>query len=292
MNLSSDWHIHSAASCDEACLQIADLVLEAPAQGIQDFGVTDHIHTPCNLPDLAASRRAFLAVRPSPRFHFGVEVSCVSQWELDEIATGRHENPVYGLRDGGPAGGALAIGVTADDLQAHGVEYVVGGAHWPMYVPFERKAVIRDYHRQNMFLATHPLVTIIAHPWWWMGHWQNAQGMYLAEPWFDSFKVIPQSMHAEFADAVITHGKVVEINVQAILFNPQYPEHFRLEYMDYLARLHARGVVFSVGSDCHSAHYDIQHEVPFARAADMLATVGIHDHDLWRLPARKGGKVI
>lgn len=284
MNLSSDWHIHSAASCDPAGLQIADLVLEAPAQGIQDFGVTDHIHTPYNLPDLAASRQAFLAVRPSERFHFGVEVSCVSQWELDEIATGRYKDPVYGLRQGGPAGGALAIGVTAEDLQRHGVEYVVGGTHWPMFVPFEREAVIRDYHRQNMFLATHPLVAIVAHPWWWDGHWKDAREMFLAEPWFDSFKVVPQSMHDEFALAVITHRKVVEINLQATLLNPHYPERFKLEYLDYLAFLHARGVALAIGSDCHSAHYDIQ----FALAAAMLATVGIYDHALWRLPARAG----
>ena len=290
MPLSSDWHIHSTASCDEACLQIADLVVEAQAHGIHDFGVTDHVHTPYNLPDLAASRQAFLAVRPSPRFHFGVEVSCVSRWELDEIATGRHEKPVYGLRSGGPPDGALAIGVTAEDLQAYGVEYVVGGAHWPIprpeYVPLERQAIIRDYHRQNMFLATHPLVTIVAHPWWWMDQWKDtkdAQGMFNAEPWFDSFKVVPQSMHDEFASAVIAHGKVVEINIGAMLLNPHYPEHFKREYLDYLAFLHARGVVLSVGSDCHHAHYDIQ----FARAAEMLATAGIHDHDLWRRPPRK-----
>ena len=291
MNISSDWHIHSEASCDAACMQMADLVLEAQAQGIQDFGITDHIHTPYNLPDLAASRQAFLAVHPSPRFHFGVEVSCVSQWELDEIATGRHEKPVYGLRSGGPVGGALAIGVTAENLQTYGVEYVVGGTHWPIPrpdVPLERQAIIRDYHRQNMFLATHPLVTIVAHPWWWMDQWKNtkdAQGMFNTEPWFDSFKVVPQSMHDEFAGAVIAHGKVIEINIDAMLLNPHYPERFKLEYLDYLAFLHARGVALAIGSDCHRAHY---YEIQFARAAEMLATVGIHDHDLWRLTAREG----
>ena len=283
MTLSSDWHIHSTASCDEACLRMADLVLEAKSRGILDFGVTDHVHTPYNLPDLAESRRAFLALHPSPRFHFGVEVSCVSQWELDEIPSGKYKDPVYGLRSGGPAGGALAIGVTADDLKAHGVEYVIGGTHWPIYVPFEREAIIRDYHRQNMFLANHPLVTIVAHPWWWMGHWQDAKGMYLAEPWFDSFKVIPRSMHDEFADAVLARGKVVEINISAMLLSRHYPERFTPEYLDYLAFLRSRGVMLSLGSDCHDAHYDIQ----FERAAEMLSSVGIHDRDLWRLPPRE-----
>lgn len=289
MNLTSDWHIHSAASCDEACMQIADLVLEAQTQGIQDFGVTDHIHTPYNLPDLAASRRAFLAVRPSPRFHFGVEVSCVSQWELDEIATGRYEKPVYGLRSGGPPGGALAIGITAEDIQVHGVEYVVGGTHWPTYVPLERQAIIRDYHRQNMFLASHPLVDIVAHPWWWWGHWKDAAGNYNAEPWFDDFRVIPVSMHTEFAAAIREHNKVVEINLEAILLNSTYPDRFIRQYLDYLAEFKSQRVRLAIGSDCHSAHYS---EINFCTAGQLLKTVGIRDEDLWRMPPRNENSLI
>jgi len=284
MKISSDWHIHSTASYDAtAGMQIADIARCAPELGICDFGITDHVHTPYNLPDLAASRRAFLSVPPSPRFHFGVETSCISQWELAEIASGRHENPVAGVRQGGPAGGALAIGVTADDLRLYGVEYVIGSAHWPMYVPFEREAIIRDYHRQNMFLAAHPLVTIIAHPWWWKGHWRSAEGLYQAEPWFDSFKAIPESMHDEFAGTVLAHGKVVEINIGGILFNPSYPGRFKREYLDYLAYLHERGVPLSIGSDCHSVYAHCQ----FAEAAELLAAVGIKDNNLWRLPLRK-----
>lgn len=284
MNITSDWHIHSAASCDDACMQMTDLVHEAQAQGIGDFGVTDHIHTPYNLPDLAASRQAFLAVQPSPRFHFGVEVSCVSQWEIDEIAAGKYEKPVYGLRAGGPAGAALAIGLTVADLQAYGVEYVIGGAHWPMYAPFEREAIIRDYHRQNMFLAAHPLVTIVAHPWWWMGHWQDAAGKYNAEPWFDDFRVIPMSMHAEFAAAIMEHNKAVEINLSAILMNAGYPDRFIGQYLDYMAELKSQGVRLAVGSDCHDAHYS---EINFSAAGKLLETAGIRDKDLWRLPPRK-----
>lgn len=263
-------------------MSMADLTGLAEARGICDFGVTDHLHTPYNLPDLAASREAFVAVNPSPRFHFGVEVSCVSQWELEEIAVGKHDNPVYGLRQGGPAGGALAIGVTERDLRTYGVEYVIGGAHWPMYVPLEREAIIRDYHWQNMFLATHPLVTIVAHPWWWMGHWQGADGTYTAEPWFDRFSAIPSSMHEEFAAAVIEKGKVVEINIGAMLLNPGYPEHFKRAYLEYLGALRSRGVMLAVGSDCHDARYAID----FERAAEMLDSVGIRDEDLWQRPPR------
>lgn len=275
--ITSDWHIHSIHSCDSACLPMADLPGQAAALGITDFGVTDHLHTPYNLPDIAASRESYLAANPSERFHFGIEVSCVSQWELDEVASGKYENQTYGIRKGGPAGGPLAIGLSDEHVEKYGIEYVVGGTHWPMYVPFEREAVISDYHRQNMLLAAHPLVTIIAHPWWWMGHWEDEQGRFLAEPWFDSFKVIPPSMHDEFAAAVREHGKVVEINISALLLNPRYPTHFAGEYLEYLAGLKTRGVSLSIGSDCHKAQYSID----FARAAGMLESVGIQDTDCW-----------
>jgi histidinol phosphatase-like PHP family hydrolase len=262
-------------------MTVADLVADAAARGVVDFGVTDHIHSAYNRPDLVASRAEYDACAPGPRVHFGVEASCVSQWELDEIATGRYDAPTYGLRSGGPAGGPLALGLTAEDVAVLCIEYVVAGTHWPMYVPMEREAVIRDYHRQNLFLATHPLVTIVAHPWWWMGHWQRADGVYPAEPWLDDFGVIPASMHDEFAAAVLAHGKVVEINLEAMLLTPHYPEAFKRQYLDYLAGLKARGVPLSIGSDCHNLRYDID----FPRADAMLASVGIVDGELWRLGA-------
>jgi histidinol phosphatase-like PHP family hydrolase len=89
-------------------------------------------------------------------------------------------------------------------------------------------------------------------------------------------------MHEEFAAAAVQHGKVVEINVSACLFNASYPERFGYEYLEYLAGLRALGVTFSLASDCHEDHY-----APlFEQAAERLEAVGIHDRDLWRLAAR------
>ena len=285
MSITSDWHIHSRNSCDEASLAVADLIRDAARHGIRDYGLTDHAHTRCNLPDIAASREEYLAHDPSPRFHFGVEVSSVSQWEIDEIARGGRGSPTYGLREGGPPGAPLAIGIAAEDVERLGIEYVVGGAHWPMYVPIEREAVIRDYHRQNMFLATHPLVDVVAHPWWWWGAWRDSDGMFRREPWLDDFGAIPRSMHDEFAAAARQHGKAVEVNIGAMLLNPFYPEPFRRRYVEYLAALKAAGVPLSIGSDCHSDRYDVE----FDRAEEMLATAGVRDDELWRLPPRTDG---
>ena len=256
--------------------------MRARKNGIRDFGLTDHLHTCHTLPDIAASRDEFLANEASPHFHFGVEASCMSQWELDQIATGNYGQPVYGLRSGGPAGGTLAVVLTAQDIQDYGIEYVVGGVHWPMYVPLEPQALIRDYHRQNMFLASHPLVDIVAHPWWWHGQWQDADGVYRSDPWFDDFAKIPLAMHEEFAVVMREHGKVVEINLQAMLLNHQYPDSFKRQYLNYLAGLKEQGVKLCTGSDCHDAHYTID----FERAAAMLDSVGIRDEELWRLPPR------
>ena len=283
MKLTSDWHIHSENSCDSAALPMADLASAAAALGIADYGVTDHIHTPFNLPDLVASRADYLAAEPSERFHFGVEASCVSQWELDELAAGGgHENPVYGLRQGGPAGGELAIGIGAEEIEELGIEFVVGGVHWGTYVPMEREAIIRDYHRQYLFMATHPLVDIVAHPWWWMGGWKDDDGRYTTDPWLDDFGKIPASMHDELAAAAVEHGTAIEINLGACLLSRSYPKTFAGQYLDYLAHMKQRGVTFSIGSDTHAAQY----APDFDAAAAMLDSIGLRDEDMWRLAPR------
>ena len=263
---------------------MADLVSGALRLGIEDYGVTDHLHTPYNLPDLESSRTEFDALPANPRFHFGVEVSCVSQWELDEIRKGDRDRPVYGIRSGGPAGAAPAIALTAEHMERFGIEYVVAGTHWPLYVPFEREEIIRDYHRQNLFLACHPLVDIVAHPWWWMGHWKEPDGMYPGKPWFDDFGHIPESMHAEFAAAAVQHDTKVEINVGACLLSPNYPESFLRQYVEYLAALRERGVQFTIASDCHASQY----EPPFERAESVLEQAGFREKDFWCLALRDG----
>ena len=275
MAITCDWHIHSRNSCDGACMPVSVLVARAAEKGITDFGLTDHVHTPLNLPELQDSRREYLSGPRPDGFHFGVEVSCVSQWELDEIARRPPERAVCGIRKGGPPGAPPALALTEEDITALEIEYVVGGTHWPLYVPIEREAVIRDYHRQNMFLAQHPLVDIVAHPWWWHGHWANDRGMFTAEPWLDDFGRIPKSLHDEFAASVMANDKAVEINVLAMLLTARYPASFKRQYVEYLAGLKDRGAQLCIGSDCHDADYGVD----FATAERMLAAVGLCEQD-------------
>lgn len=294
MKITSDWHIHTRNSCDSACLTVSDLISEAAQCGIRDFGITDHVHAPYNLPDIARARDEFLANDPSPHFHFGVEASCMSQWEIDEIAANKnkYKDPVYGLRSGGKPGHylddiiydaewgpgpgcALALGITEEYIAKFGIEYVIGGTHWPLFVPLEVEALIREYHRQNMFLASHPLVDIIAHPWW------GPNGIKMEGTW--DFCRVPRFLHDEFAAAVVEHGKVVEINVGAgMLFRNGEKQ---TQYLEFLAELRMQGVRFSIASDCHHVHYDVTEM--FEKVGKMLESVGITDEDIWRLPPRK-----
>ncbi len=215
MIFKSDWHLHSEHSCDEASMKMEDLVKGLTGAGMERFGVTDHIHTPYNYPDIADSRKAYEENRIEG-FFFGAEVSCVSQWELDTIAMGAKGNLTYGIREGGPANGPLAIAVDEKYLEDNKIEYTVGGVHWSMYAGHKAKDLIRDYHRQNMFMASHDLVDIVAHPWWYMGPCEDG--------WTVDFEMVPRTMHDEFAACCIENHKLVEINDAAMIITPRYSD--------------------------------------------------------------------
>jgi histidinol phosphatase-like PHP family hydrolase len=241
---------------------VAELVVRAAELGIGDYGLTDHCDQPHEQRTIRAARLEFLAANGGPRFHFGAEASCVLQGEL---------------------GGPLALDLSAEEVAELEIEYVIGSVHSPLCAEMEREAVIRDNFRQLMFLAMHPLVDIIGHPWWWIRGWQDADGRFTGKPWFDDFHVVPQSMHEEFAAAAVAQGTAVEVNAATMVMNPAYPPEFNRAYLEYLARLKERGVRLSIGSDWHGAQYGND----FEKAEAALATVGIVDGDFWRLPPRE-----
>ena len=143
MNITTDWHIHSHNSCEchETGITIAEIIDGAGAHGITDFGVTDHLHSRYNLPDIAASCEEFLASDPPPRFHFGIEVTCMRRWELDEIAAGGYDDPVYGLGQEGPKS-EPAIDLDEGMIETYGIEFVVGGVHWARGIEPQPQAII------------------------------------------------------------------------------------------------------------------------------------------------------
>jgi histidinol phosphatase-like PHP family hydrolase len=283
MQITTDWHIHSHNSYD-GNLTLADLVREADEKGITDFGVTDHFQTGHTMPDIETCAREFAELADeNPRFHLGVELSTVTAWEVDQWVRGNCDNL---LRSGRyldvPPFSEPGLGMTREDMDRVGIEYVVAAAHGTMNVPLDVELTIRDHHAQLMHIATNPIVSIAGHPWW-AGPWKDDDGNYTGDPWFDDFTVVPQTMHDEFASVVIENGTAVEINVSAFPFNATYTDRFKEQYSDYLHYLKERGVTFSIGSDCHDAHYTFDVEA----SAAWIEPLGLSDDDFWRLPPRE-----
>ena len=290
MKIPGEWHVHTPHSCDcrsEAVpgVAMAQIPAMAKARGITAYGVSDHLHTPLTLPDIEASRAEFDALPFDPCFHFGIEASCISEWELEAVRSGRLPDQTYGIRSGGPENSRPTLALDAATVERLHIEYVIGGVHWPMYVPLQRERIIRDYHRQYLYVAAHPLVDIVAHPWWWHGGWATPEGRFLSDPWLDDFGKIPLSMHDEFAACAREHGVAVEINIGAMLFNPKYPDTFQKMYVDYLAYLAERGVTFSIGCDSHGPALSGR----YGETASILGSIGIRADRLWTLPPRTSG---
>ena len=126
IKIKQDWHIHSYHSCD--CdgiyygMNLDDLPAEAEQIGILQYGISDHIHTDYNKPDLISSKKHYdLVLSRNPdlkgKFHFGVEVSCMSEWELEKIRNGDYSGDIiYGIRKGGPPNTKPAITLDKHDI--------------------------------------------------------------------------------------------------------------------------------------------------------------------------------
>ena len=275
--IKQDWHIHTTNS--DGAMPMAALPAAAEQLGIAQYGVTDHLNTQFNRPFIANSRRdydAVLAENPAlkGRFHFGVEASCVSAWEIDKIRRGDYEGePVWGIRSGGPAGAALALDIDKAFIEEFGIAYVVGGVHWPMYCAADRHAVLEDYHRQYLFMARHALVDILAHWLWWNPMLSIRDG--IACPFLD-FGAIPARMKEELAQALLKNGTAFEINIGEFLMKqPFYSSEFMRGYLAYAARLQALGVTLSIGSDTHQRDYFAYNRDQFTQACEMMEAAGI-----------------
>jgi len=277
MRITCDWHTHSRHSpCGKAGTTLEAIRREAAEAGVTSVGISDHLHCRLNVPALRACRAEYDALADRSGLHFGLEVSCLRRYDLEVNDARGAEGSVYAVQEGGPEG-ELTLYLPPELLEELKVEYVIGGTHWPLGAAQQREAVIRSYHRQNVFLASHPLVDVVAHPWWWQGAWEQG-GRYPDMPWFDDFGVVPRSMHEEFAAAAVEHGTAVEVNAHACLLNGKYPPRFRGQYREYLAMLKERGVRLSLGSDSHGPGYSKR----ILEIADDLAGLGLTEADLWR----------
>ena len=278
MKIRQNLHIHTRHSCDSACAEIGDIYQEMLRMGLTEFGISDHLHSDFNSADIENSRRDFLNIRHNNEFHFGIEVSAMSEWECQKIASGDYEtndtDPVYGIRTvEGPARDPVTVAIDREKLEKWGVEYVIGGVHWALYPPPEREEIYFDYFRQMMYMIEHPLIDIIAHPWDGLAGWfkkvNNGQHDYQA------VLQIPEKYNDALVNAFIKHGKCAELNLTA-LTHTRYPEEV-LKYMWQLfASWREAGVKFTIGSDQHSAHAN---EVMFSAGALLLDNYGFTEEN-------------
>ena len=254
MAITSDWHIHTKYSCDSACMEFEDLVKSAKENGITDFGVSDHYHSRLQEPDIKASREDYektLEKHPElkGKFHFGIEVSVMSEWEINKIAKGDYkEPPLWGIRVGGPKNSPPVYDFDEELIEKYKIEYVVGGVHWLLYCDSDKESILKEQHRQYMYCATNPHTTILAHYLWWNvsdeKRWPDMKNP------CEHFFVISETMRNELVCALKENNVAFEINSE--FFKPQYPNTFRDEYLGWISDIQKKGVVLSFGGDTHA----------------------------------------
>ena len=273
-----DFHIHTEASYD-AHMKMKDLVRWATEQGITNFGVTEHVNYEHMQHVYLKRSRALFELYRVPGMHFGVELSPLSIYQHEHTTKGSfttYSGLVGGLHQdfthpGTPGPDPLVLPMTEEQLRDYKVEYVVAAAHVPFHTPWNRywypehmdaQELIHEWHRQQMLCATDSRVDIVGHPWWcpwWpgMGSLLDANGQLTDEPWFGDFKVIPQSMHDEFAAAVKENGKCAEMNI-SFFHTSMCTDSFKHQYAEYIRGLFEQGVPITVGTDRHDDYPNLQ----------------------------------
>lgn len=294
--ITQDFHIHTHCSCDSACARIPDIVEACKSLGFKHFGISDHLHTSFNLPDIEIARKEFLEFGPVPGFHFGVEATCATAWECEKIAKRDYAScftctvlgkpfqtmtPIDGIMYGGPAGGPLQVDLTKEDLERLGLEYVIGGVHKPNYTEHEPNAMRDDLFNQACYLVKHELVDILAHPWEGLTFWSGDRIVNRSSPMdFTLYYKIPQEYWDELAHLLISNKKLAELNGPSII--NYLPDDVRPYYMEKMAEWRDKGVKFTFGSDLHKAQYRSEYKEKMEK---LLVEYGFSEAD-FGLPPR------
>ena len=270
--IHSDWHIHSEYSYD-ATNPLETIAQGALDQGLRFVGITDHANFNDEkfMGDLRASAAAVKELQKKyPFMILGVELTPIEKPEFDYIAkTGTREGYVAPVQ---AQPYDLELAATKEELMALGVRYAVGAAHWRLDAPnaklqnTELDACIREWHRQQLWLACDERVTILGHPWY------HGKGL-----WYQDFDIIPRAMKLELAAALKENGKFVECNSQH--FNPiKTSEKFRHQYAQFLRELFEMGIPVTYGSDAHKDYDDRR-----MTAEPYLAEAGFREGDFSEL---------
>lgn len=272
MFINSDWHIHSEYSYDAS--NPLDLIAKsAKEQGLSLIGITDHLNFNDEKfkGDLYASVNAVHdAQNTYPNIVLGVELTPIERPEFDYIATcGKREGYEPPIQS---APYEIELAMTKAELMSLGVRYAIGASHWRVDVPFAKSltpdldACIKEWYRQQMWLACDERVTILGHPWY------HGKGI-----WYEDFSVIPRSMNMDIAAALKENKKYVECNSH--FFRTQHAtEKFRYQYAEFLRELFELGIPVTYGSDSHHDYGDCR-----ALAEKYLRHAGFVEGDISEL---------
>ena len=248
MIIKSDWHLHTASSYD-ASLSLEEISAKTKELGITRFGITDHANFNDQkfLGDLDSSVKSVKEFQKThPEVVLGVELTPIEKPEFDYIAkTGTRDGYVAPIMD---KPYEIELAQTKEQLVSRGVRYAIGAAHWRVDVPNGRSlepdmdAMIKEWYRQQMWLAQDERVTILGHPWY------NGKAI-----WYQDFSVIPRSMNLDLACALKENGKYVECN-QGNISDSRASEKFKKQYVEFMRELFEMGIPVTFGSDSHNSY--------------------------------------
>ena len=270
--IHSDWHIHSEHSYD-ATTPLEAIIEGAQKQGLRFVGITDHANFNDKkfMGDLTSSVKAVTKARESfPLMILGVELTPIEKPEFDYIAkTGTREGYIAPVQE---KPFDIELAASREELIALGVRYAIGAAHWRVDIPGAKGLppilddCIKEWYRQQMFLACDERVTILGHPWY------HGKGI-----WYDDFSVIPRSMNTDIAAALKENRKYAECNSHFFTCS-RATEKFRCQYAEFLRELFEMGIPITYGSDSHSGYGDARGSVE-----KYLAAAGFKDGDISEL---------
>lgn len=290
----SDFHIHTHCSCDSASAQIKDIISEYRSRGFKQLGISDHLHTRFNLPDIVIARQEYdaLGCDADPDFHFGLEATCATAWECEKIAKRDYAScftiavegvpfqtmtPIDGVMFGGPAGGPLQVDLTEEDIQTLKIEYVIGGVHKPNYTLLAPQPMIEDYFNQMCYLIKHPYIDILAHPWDGLAFWSSKALLTKdrSNLCYDAYRMIPQEINDEIGRLLKQYDKPAELNASVVHFGVM-PEDTIHAIAEIYARWKEQGVTFTYGSDLHEPHFPEKRMEQFDA---LLREYGFNEND-------------
>lgn len=273
----TDWHIHSEASYD-ATLTLKEIAEGAKLRGYSKFGITDHV----NYNDdrfLAFLKQSVDSVtefqKNCPEMILGVELTPIPKPKFDYAA--KHGTVEGFIPPEQMVLCELELAQTKEQLKSMGVRYAICAAHSrldvpdPKQAPLDVDAYIKEWYRQQMWLAADERTTILGHPWW------TAQNV-----WYDDFSVIPHSMNMDLAAALKQNKKYVECN--EYFFRPdKTTDRFRHQYAEFLRELHETGIPVTYGSDSHRTYLDHDIVVEYLTAAGFKDgdIVAVNPQELW-----------